>query len=317
VGPIQGLHFKAADAWLSEYLDMECGLYRLDDARSLRAGRLAPVAGPADECRYHDGAPVSLLSEASLVDLNSKLLYKVDAGRFRPNVVFSGCEAYEECTWASLKVGAEQTPLRTLMDDWRCTMVTIEQREGPDCGTRPSGHETFMTLKAHRANNVTTHGPIGKGDPNFAIFAALDVASATLHVGDSVTVDATICKAKSIWQYNEMRSPDQFSLTPDNFWEYKGPKMVPLSRVDGVAQIAGKYLITGVADPVDLVIEGGAVKSVQHRFGREPMSGIVDQSDDEFTLDVQMGGFPMKAQLNKYGSSVVLVFSNGGKWTKQ
>ena len=56
-----------------------------------------------DEARYHDGAPVSILSEASVADLNTRLFTKdgsysdrgtenmisfsVPPGRFRPNIV--------------------------------------------------------------------------------------------------------------------------------------------------------------------------------------------------------------------------------------
>ena len=48
---------------------------------------------------YPDVGPVMLLSEASVKDLSSRLEKDVTADRFRPNIVISGCEAFEE-VWA-------------------------------------------------------------------------------------------------------------------------------------------------------------------------------------------------------------------------
>lgn len=45
---------------------------------------------------YSDVAPVMLLSGASVEDLSSKLEKGVTVERFRPNIVISDCEAFEE-----------------------------------------------------------------------------------------------------------------------------------------------------------------------------------------------------------------------------
>lgn len=45
---------------------------------------------------YPDCSPIHLISEASLVDLNTRLKKKVKMEYFRPNIVVSGCEAFEE-----------------------------------------------------------------------------------------------------------------------------------------------------------------------------------------------------------------------------
>ena len=46
---------------------------------------------------FPDGAPVMLASEASLELLNQQFTEeKLDMGRFRPNIIVSGCSAYEE-----------------------------------------------------------------------------------------------------------------------------------------------------------------------------------------------------------------------------
>lgn len=45
---------------------------------------------------YPDYGPVMLLSESSVKDLSSKLEKDVTAERFRPNIVISDCEAFDE-----------------------------------------------------------------------------------------------------------------------------------------------------------------------------------------------------------------------------
>lgn len=45
---------------------------------------------------YPDVAPVMLLSEASVKDLSSKLEKEVTVERFRPSIVISDCEPFDE-----------------------------------------------------------------------------------------------------------------------------------------------------------------------------------------------------------------------------
>lgn len=45
---------------------------------------------------YPDASPLLVLSEASLADLNTRLEKKVKMDNFRPNIVVTGCDAFEE-----------------------------------------------------------------------------------------------------------------------------------------------------------------------------------------------------------------------------
>ena len=47
---------------------------------------------------YPDVGPVMLLSEASVRDLSGRLDKDVTVERFRPNIVISDCEAFDEVT---------------------------------------------------------------------------------------------------------------------------------------------------------------------------------------------------------------------------
>lgn len=51
---------------------------------------------PLVQVVYPDAGPVMLLSESSIGDLSSRLENEVTAERFRPNIVISDCEAFEE-----------------------------------------------------------------------------------------------------------------------------------------------------------------------------------------------------------------------------
>jgi len=200
-----------------------------------------------DECAYHDGSPLTILAEETVTYINSRLRQKVDIGRFRPNIVLSGCLAFEESEWTSLRVvakqgdGAESVALRVLMDCYRCTMVTIEQSHCAEQGTRPSGLEVTAQLKKIRVQltpacmlsvwfdvccPATTHGPLPREDPNVSVFAVLDQESAQLRVGDAVTIAGRIEDAgsPSIYCFNLDQNEHQFEINEDRFWVRTGPK---------------------------------------------------------------------------------------------
>ena len=126
--PLAAIAFPVADAWLEDHLDVKgARLVRLAGRRLLRTTRLAPVALDArDGCRFSDGAPLSLLGEASVRDLGRKVPDRaLTPARFRPNLVFAGARAYAESGWTRLRVG--RVPVRSLMDCYRCSMVAVVQ----------------------------------------------------------------------------------------------------------------------------------------------------------------------------------------------
>ena len=54
---------------------------------------------------YVDFAPYHMMTEVSLVDLQSRLESKVTFKNFRPNFVISGTEPYEEDIWETIYIG--------------------------------------------------------------------------------------------------------------------------------------------------------------------------------------------------------------------
>jgi len=130
----------ATDAWLSEFLDTPCHLVRFPD------DTVRPVdpqfANAQDQVGFADGFPFLLISEASLADLNSRLQQPVEMIRFRPNLVLSGCEPYEEDSWRRIRIGPVE--FRVAKPCSRCIVPTID----PATGER--GREPLATLMTYR-----------------------------------------------------------------------------------------------------------------------------------------------------------------------
>jgi uncharacterized protein YcbX len=76
--------------WLSAFLETECRLVPLD----------AEDRGP------NGPATLSILSEASLNDLNRQLARPVPLEDFRPHLVIRGCGPHAETSWRRIAVGA-------------------------------------------------------------------------------------------------------------------------------------------------------------------------------------------------------------------
>ncbi|MCU0420054.1 MAG: MOSC domain-containing protein [Cyclobacteriaceae bacterium] len=114
------------------------------------------VAFPEDEARpvdpryaqahehvsLADGYPFLIVGESSLRDLNSRLKVPVPMNRFRPNLVFSGGEPYEEDGWSTFAIG--QNRFKGVKPCARCIMTTIDQ------ATAEVGKEPLATLASYR-----------------------------------------------------------------------------------------------------------------------------------------------------------------------
>ena len=93
---------------------------------------------------FADGFPFLLISEASLTDLNNRLISPVSMFRFRPNLVVSGCEAFAEDQWRKIKIGNIEFEL--VKPCSRCIMTTIDE------ASLAYGKEPLRTLASYRRN---------------------------------------------------------------------------------------------------------------------------------------------------------------------
>ena len=131
---------EEADKWFSEILHHPCSLmYMPDFSERTKVGK---TSGKVQPVSFADSYPALLIGQASLDDLNTRLTEPVPMNRFRPNLVFTGGEAYEEDQWHEFNIGdatcwAEKSCVR-------CSVVTIDQE------TSARGKEPLATLAQYR-----------------------------------------------------------------------------------------------------------------------------------------------------------------------
>lgn len=117
---ISGVEHADGSAWFSARLGAE-----------VRLVRCAPEAGLA----FHDSAQVLVISQASLDDLNNRLVHPVPMSRFRPNIVLKGVDPFQEDSWKTLQTGAVLWEAEHRCG--RCLVTTIDQVSGQRVGPDP------------------------------------------------------------------------------------------------------------------------------------------------------------------------------------
>jgi len=158
----------AVSTWFAHHLNMSCRLvYFPEDG-----------ARPVDP-RYHvnhehvslaDAYPFLIIGQSSLDDLNRRLPSPVPMNRFRPNLVFTGGEAFDEDRWRDFTVG--QNRFVGVKPCARCVLTTVDQETGV------KGAEPLRTLASYRT--VTNKVMFGQN------LVARDHTE--INVGDLITV---------------------------------------------------------------------------------------------------------------------------------
>src|SRR5688572_5575526 len=165
---------EAAEA-LSGFLGTDVRLVRFDDTRPRRVN--PDYAGTTKATTlYADGYPVLVVSQASLDDLNARLVGRgvapLPMNRFRPNLVIDGVEAYEEDHIGTLAIGGVE--LRLVKPCTRCEVTTTDQQ------TTRRSHEPLHTLSTYRRDDRLAGVTFGM---NAIVVAGV---GQTLTVGDDI-----------------------------------------------------------------------------------------------------------------------------------
>lgn len=90
---------------------------------------------PEDKTAFTDGFPFLIIGQASLDDLNSRLQKPISIQRFRPNLVFTGGQAYEEECWKDFEI--DGILFQGVKPCKRCIMTTIDFEKGIFFGKEP------------------------------------------------------------------------------------------------------------------------------------------------------------------------------------
>lgn len=131
-----------ADQWFTRILEKPCRLVYMPEATRRPVDSTYAHNPERDAVSFADGYPYLLIGQASLDYLNQHVSEPMTMLRFRPNIVVSGSEPYEEDTWARFRMGG--------MDFYgvkpcaRCVLTTIDPE------TAQLGKEPLRTLSTYR-----------------------------------------------------------------------------------------------------------------------------------------------------------------------
>ena len=140
-----------AAQWFTDFLGRKLRLVRFDPEEK----RLSDPAWASDiaaENAFADGFPLLVTSEASLADLNTRLAAKgvapVTMQRFRPNLVLSGLDAFDEDHLHEIVITTADGPvrLRLVKPCVRCDIPNVDPL------TAATSREPGDTLAAYRAD---------------------------------------------------------------------------------------------------------------------------------------------------------------------
>jgi uncharacterized protein YcbX len=161
-------------AWLSRFLGATVRLVRMGPA--FHRPMTKSAARPGDVVTFADAEPFLVVSEASLDDLNDRLVAKGEVAlpmnRFRPNLVVAGCEPYAEDTWQRLRIG--DMVFRNGGLCARCPITTTNQE------TAERRKEPLKTLAGYRRDAADPT------DVNFGTNLIHETKRGRVRVGDKV-----------------------------------------------------------------------------------------------------------------------------------
>jgi len=149
----------AADAWFSRQLGISCKLVYMPDDSIREVDHNYATDG--EITNLGDGYPLLIIGQASLDDLNGRMDEAIPMMRFRPNIVFTGGEPYQEDDMTHFSIN--QIDFYGVKPCARCPIPTI------DLETGERSKEPLRTLANYRrrehkvffGQNLLYHG-LGK-----------------------------------------------------------------------------------------------------------------------------------------------------------
>lgn len=140
-----------ADAWLSEYLQLPAQLLWIGKQSQRRVKNEAGIP-----LGFADGYPLLIIGQGSLDALNQHIGRKLPMGRFRPNLVISGCAPHAEDHWQRIRIG--ELEIELVKPCTRCVFTTIDPNTALKdvekqplkalAQTRRSGNEVIFGMNA-------------------------------------------------------------------------------------------------------------------------------------------------------------------------
>ncbi|RXK61726.1 MOSC domain-containing protein [Lacibacter luteus] len=140
---------KEINEWFSNKLNMSCKMVYMPVESKRKVDRNYALNN--EITGFSDAFPVLMIGQASLNDLNSRLEVPVPMNRFRPNIVFTGGDPFEEDTMQHFQIGG--IDFYAVKPCARCVVTTTDQETGA------TAKEPLKTLAGYRtANNKVYFG---------------------------------------------------------------------------------------------------------------------------------------------------------------
>ncbi len=134
---------KGADEWFSQMLSMPCRLVFMPDNSRRKVEE--DYARNNEITSLSDGYPFLVIGQSSLEDLNSRLAEPLPINRFRPNIVFTGGQAFLEDQLKHFTINGIQ--FYGVKPSSRCQVTTINQNNAT------IAKEPLKTLALFRRKN--------------------------------------------------------------------------------------------------------------------------------------------------------------------
>lgn len=128
--------------WISKFLgeDKKFKLVRLPSDHERKISKKFLSEGSVDNVSYVDAMPFLIVTDVAvdkLVELmddkSDKNQYKIN--RFRPNIIVSGANAFDERNWKTIKIG--NVKLYAGKPCLRCKLTTVDPEKGEFSGEEP------------------------------------------------------------------------------------------------------------------------------------------------------------------------------------
>lgn len=168
-----------AAAWFAAALGTPCRLVRFRPD-VVRPTSIKWTDGVPAQTRFADAYPLLLIGQASLDDLNARLVASgrsaLQMDRFRPNLVVDGIDAFEEDFLGTLTIG--KVEIRPVKPCARCPITSIDQTTGIP------GPDPLDVMQTYRAN------PRMDGAVCFGVNCIVTAgAGSELHLGQDVETE--------------------------------------------------------------------------------------------------------------------------------
>lgn len=131
------------DTWFTQKLNMDCRLVYMPDDSHRPTDERYTYNGQITS--FSDGYPFMMIGQASLDDLNGRMTQPLGIERFRPNIVFTGGDAFEEDLIDEFTIN--DINFNGVKLCARCVMTTIDQQ------TAEKGKDPLKTLASYRLKN--------------------------------------------------------------------------------------------------------------------------------------------------------------------